>query len=423
MPPDKRLSNGGTGGFTLISQGAALPFDSRSRMAIKNRIAEFHSDMTAWRRQIHENPETAFEEVKTSELVASKLAAFGVEVHRGLAGTGVVGVLRGAGADTGRTIALRADMDALPMQEANDFAHASKVPGKMHACGHDGHTAMLLGAARYLAETRNFSGTVNFIFQPAEEGAGGGQRMVQEGLFDKFPCEMIFGMHNWPELPPGTIAVKTGPVMAGADRFDIVVRGRGGHAALPHLGVDPIVAASHLVLALQTLVSRAISPVECGVVSVTRFEAGTAYNIIPGEVKLAGTIRALTAEIRAQLEAGLRHMVETLPPTFGASAELTYHHGYPPTVNHAEPSRIAVGIAQALVGPDKVLTEVNPSMGAEDFSYMLNERPGTYIWVGQGGSELGCLLHNTRYDFNDEILPLGASYWANLVETVLTRVD
>lgn len=390
-------------------------------MAIKTRIADFHSDMTAWRRQIHEHPETAYEEVKTSALVAAKLEEFGLEVHRGLAGTGVVGVLRGAGEPNGRTIALRADMDALPMQEDNEFAHASKVPGKMHACGHDGHTAMLLGAARYLAETRDFSGTVNFIFQPAEEGAGGGQRMVREGLFERFPCEMIFGMHNWPELPPGIIAVRPGPVMAGTDRFDITIRGQGGHAALPHLGVDPIVVGAQLILALQTLVSRSIPPVESGVVSVTRFEAGTAYNIIPGEVKLAGTIRALTAEIRQRLEDGLRHMVETLPPVFGATAELAYHPGYPPTINHAEPSRIAAGIAERLVGADKVLQDAPPSMGAEDFSYMLNERPGAYVWIGQGGGQLGCQLHNTRYDFNDEILPLGASYWASLVETILPR--
>ncbi|WP_049974347.1 amidohydrolase, partial [Azospirillum sp. B4] len=302
----------------------------------------------------HENPEVAFEETQTSDFVAGKLAEFGIDVHRGLAGTGLVGVLRGEGQDTGQTIGLRADMDALPMQEENTFAHASKVAGKMHACGHDGHTTMLLGAARYLAETRNFSGTVNFIFQPAEEGAGGGKRMVEEGLFDQFPCDMVFGMHNWPELPPGQMGVRAGPVMAGADRFEITIQGRGGHAALPHLSVDPVVVASQLVLAAQTLVSRNISPVECGVVSITRIHAGTAYNIIPNEVKLAGTVRALTAEIRQQLEDGLRHLVRTLPPVFGATGELTYYLGYPPTINHADPSAIAAEVAAKVVGAENI---------------------------------------------------------------------
>ncbi|MDZ5647688.1 M20 aminoacylase family protein [Nitrospirillum sp. BR 11828] len=391
-------------------------------MAIQNRIADFHADMTAWRHHIHEHPEVAFEETRTAAFVAEKLTGFGIEVHQGLAGTGVVGVLKGEGRDTGKTIGLRADMDALPMQEENTFAHASKVAGKMHACGHDGHTTMLLGAARYLAETRNFSGTVNFIFQPAEEGAGGGKRMVEEGLFDRFPCDLVFGMHNWPELPPGKMGVRPGPVMAGADRFEITIQGRGGHAAQPHLGVDPVVVAAQLVVAAQTLVSRTISPVECGVVSITRIHAGTAYNIIPNEVKLAGTVRALTPEIRQQLEDGLRNLVTTLPPVFGATGELVYHLGYPPTINHAEPSAIAAAVAAKVAGPENVLSDMGPSMGAEDFAYMLNARPGSYVWLGQGGSALGCALHNPRYDFNDDVLPMGASYWATLVETVLPRV-
>ncbi|MBB6250559.1 M20 aminoacylase family protein [Nitrospirillum iridis] len=391
-------------------------------MAIQNRIADFHADMTAWRHHIHETPEVAFEETQTADFVAGKLTEFGIAVHRGLAGTGVVGVLQGEGKATGKSIGLRADMDALPMQEENTFAHASKIAGKMHACGHDGHTTMLLGAARYLAETRNFSGTVNFIFQPAEEGAGGGKRMVEEGLFDQFPCDMVFGMHNWPELPPGQMGVRPGPVMAGADRFEITIQGRGGHAALPHLSVDPVVVASQLVLAVQTLVSRNISPVECGVVSITRIHAGTAYNIIPNEVKLAGTVRALTAEIRQQLEDGLRHLVKTLPPAFGATGGLIYHLGYPPTINHDAPSVIAAEVAAKVVGAANIRDNLGPSMGAEDFSYMLNARPGSYVWLGQGGSALGCALHNPRYDFNDDVLPVGASYWATLVETVLPRV-
>ncbi|QJE73095.1 amidohydrolase [Aerophototrophica crusticola] len=391
-------------------------------MPIVNRIAEFHADMTQWRHQIHANPELGFEEHQTSALVAAKLAEWGIEVHRGLAGTGVVGVLHGAKGPNGRAVGLRADMDALPMQEANDFAHASKVPGKMHACGHDGHTTMLLGAARYLAETRNFDGTVNFIFQPAEEGKGGGRKMVEEGLFEKFPCDLVFGMHNWPDMPPGEIMVKPGPIMAGADQFDIRIYGRGGHAALPHHSIDPVVVAAQVIMAAQTLVSRNVSPIEAGVVSITQVNAGSAYNVIPQEVSLRGTVRALTHEVRDMLEAGLRRIVDTIPQAFGATAEIEYRIGYPPTVNSSgTPNDLARAAAEALVGRDRVHDDLGPSMGAEDFAFMLKERPGTYVWIGQGGSELGCMLHNPRYDFNDEVLPLGASYWAKLVETALPK--
>ncbi|MQP64924.1 amidohydrolase [Niveispirillum sp. SYP-B3756] len=391
-------------------------------MPIINRIADFHADMTEWRRHIHENPETGFEEFKTSAFVVEKLKEFGVEVHTGIAGTGVIGVLHGQGGPNGKAIGLRADMDALPMQEANEFAHASKVPGKMHGCGHDGHTTMLLGAARYLAETRNFSGTVNFIFQPAEEGLGGGRRMVEEGLFQRFPCDMVFGMHNWPDLPPGEMVVKSGPIMAGADQFEIKVAGKGGHAALPHHTIDPIVIAAHIVTAVQSIVSRNVSPIESGVISITQIHAGSAYNVIPEEVVMRGTVRALSHEVRDMLEARLRHIVETVPVTFGSSASMTYRRGYPPTVNHAgAPTDLAAAVARQLVGEDKVYSNVGPSMGAEDFAFMLLERPGCYVWVGQGGSALGCQLHNPRYDFNDEILPLGTSYWATLVETALPK--
>jgi len=389
-------------------------------MAIVNRIAEFHADMTAWRHRIHAHPELAFEEFQTSDLVAATLEGFGVEVHRGLAGTGVVGVLHGAGGP-GRAIGLRADMDALPMQEANDFAHASRIPGKMHACGHDGHTTMLLGAARYLAETRNFDGTVHFIFQPAEEGKGGGRRMVEEGLFDRFPCDMVFGMHNWPGMPAGTMMVKPGPVMAGADQFEITITGHGGHAAIPHKAIDPVVVAAQVILAVQTLVSRTIDPVDGGVVSITQMQGGSAYNIIPESVMLAGTVRALTPAVRQSLEDGLRRIVQTLPPVFGATGSLMYRVGYPPTINHAEPSVLAAAAAARVVGEAQVSHDEKPSMGAEDFSFMLNQRPGCYVWVGQGGEAGGCMLHNQKYDFNDEILPIGASYWATLVEQILPR--
>ncbi|WP_119678321.1 M20 aminoacylase family protein [Indioceanicola profundi] len=390
-------------------------------MPILNRIAEFHTDMTDWRRQIHAHPELGFEEFQTSELVATKLADWGIEVHSGLGGTGVVGVLHGAGGPNGKRIGLRADMDALPMEEENSFPHASKVPGKMHACGHDGHTTMLLGAARYLAETRNFDGTVHFIFQPAEEGKGGGRRMVEEGLFRQFPCDMVFGMHNWPDLPPGEMMVKPGPVMAGADQFEIHIGGRGGHAALPHHCVDPVVISAQMILAIQTLVSRRLSPIDSGVVSVTQVNAGSAYNVIPQEVTLRGTVRALTPEVRDALEEGLRHLVQTLPPALGGTGELRYKRGYPPTVNHVEPSAIAAAVAEKVVGAGRVRNDMGPSMGAEDFSFMLNERPGSYVWLGQGGAAAGCMLHNPRYDFNDDILPMGASFWAALVETTLPR--
>ncbi|MFM2044525.1 MAG: hypothetical protein RLY86_3101 [Pseudomonadota bacterium] len=390
-------------------------------MPIINRIAEFHADMTEWRHQIHAHPETAFEEVQTSALVAAKLGEWGIEVHRGLAGTGVVGVLHGAGGPNGRSIGLRADMDALNMTEENGFAHASRIPGKMHACGHDGHTTMLLGAARYLAETRNFDGTVNFIFQPAEEGKGGGRRMVEEGLFEKFPCDLVFGLHNWPDLPPGEMMVRPGPIMAGADQFEIAIAGRGGHAAIPHLAVDPVVISAQLILAIQTLVSRRLSPIDSGVVSVTQVIAGSAYNVIPQDVVLRGTVRALDPKVRDELEEGLRHLVQTMPPAFGGSGELRYHRGYPPTINHVEPTRLSAAVAEKVAGAGRVHDDLGPSMGAEDFAFMLNKRPGSYAWIGQGGSASGCMLHNPRYDFNDEILPMGASYWATLVETALPR--
>lgn len=398
-------------------------------MAIINRIADAQADMTAWRHAIHSHPETAFEEVQTSELVAQRLAEFGIEVHRGIADTGVVGVLHGAGGPPidemrGKAVGLRADMDALNVAEHNHFAHASKVPGKMHACGHDGHTAMLLGAAKYLAETRNFAGTVNFIFQPAEEGRGGGKRMVAEGLFTRFPCDLVFGMHNWPDLPVGEFGVMAGPMMASADRFEIVVKGRGGHAALPHHTVDPMVVAAQLVVAAQTLVSRNLSPIEAGVVSITQIKAGTADNIIPSEVWLAGTLRALSQEVRLRLEEGLRHLSQTLPAAFGAEAVFTFKPGYPPTVNDPRAAEIAAQAAAQVVGTECVHRNLGPSMGAEDFSYMLLEKPGAYVWVGNGGGPGAggnCMLHNPTYDFNDEILGVGASFWARLVETVLAK--
>lgn len=385
-------------------------------MAIIERIKTYHADMTAWRRDIHAHPETAFEEVRTAEVVAQKLESFGIEVHRGLAKTGVVGTLK---AGTGnRAIGLRADMDALDLDELNGFAHKSKHAGKMHACGHDGHTVMLLGAAKYLAETRNFDGTVYFIFQPAEENEGGGRVMVQEGLFEKFPVEAVYGMHNYPSLPVGVIAVRSGPMMASFDKIDIHIRGKGAHAARPHDGVDPIVVAANFIQTAQTLVSRVIDPIQPAVLSFTRIEAGHTYNVIPETAHIGGTVRAFSVAVQDRIERGLRELAAGLGAAMGADIKVTYDRRYPPLVNSDEETEIAARAAAAVVGAENVLRHEPPVMGSEDFAWMLLEKPGSYVWIGQGG-EGSCMVHNPHYDFNDDILPLGASYWATLVEQTL----
>ncbi|CAK0744965.1 Hippurate hydrolase [uncultured Gammaproteobacteria bacterium] len=391
-------------------------------MPIVNRIAAFHDDMTAWRRTLHAQPELAFEEHRTAEFVARRLAEFGIEVHRGVGGTGVIGVLRGNRSGSG-TVGLRADMDALPMSEDNDFAHASQVPGRMHACGHDGHTAMLLGAARYLAETRNFAGTVNFIFQPAEEGHGGAQRMIEDGLFDRFPCDRVFGLHNWPQLPAGAIAVSDGPVMAAADHFEIRIQGKGGHGAMPHHCFDPVVVAAHIITAAQTVVSRAIDPLDSAVISITTIHGGSAFNIIPDRVEMGGTARSFKLEIQDVIESRLRDVVEGTARAMGASATLDYQRSYPATINTAPEAALAVRAAARVVGAEAVVRNPPPSMGAEDFSFMLRQRPGCYIWLGQGGAGHGCMVHNPRYDFNDGVLALGASYWVTLAEQILAGTE
>ena len=349
-----------------------------------------------------------------------KLKSFGIEVHRGLAKTGVVGRLK-AGA-SGRTIGLRADLDALNLLEKNDFEYRSKHDGKMHACGHDGHVTMLLGAARYLAETRNFDGAVHFIFQPAEEGGGGGRVMVEEGLFEKFPCTAVYGMHNWPGMPRGRIGVRTGAMMASADLFAIRVRGKGGHAAMPHYAVDPVVVGAQIVTALQTIASRTNDPLESVVVSVTRFHAGTADNVIPDEAMLSGTCRALSPEGRDMIERRMRETVEGIAASHGIAADLDYRRNYPVLVNTAEETQRAARAAARVVGKANVAVDDPPVMGSEDFAFMLQAKPGSYVWIGNGvGAEGGCMVHNPRYDFSDEILPVGASYWAALVEQELPR--
>jgi hippurate hydrolase len=385
-------------------------------MPVINRIADFHDDMTAWRRSLHARPETAFEEHDTAEFVAAKLAEFGIEVHRGLAKTGVVGTL---GEGHGPAIGLRADMDALDITEANDFAHRSTHAGKMHACGHDGHTAMLLGAARYLAETRRFKGVVHFIFQPAEENEGGGRVMIEDGLFETFPVQAVYGMHNWPGLAVGSFAVKSGPLMAAFDVFEITVAGQGSHAGMPHLGVDSVVTAAHVITALQSITSRETDPLDAMVVSVTQVHGGDTWNVIPDHVLLRGTARSFRAPVQDTIEPAIRRIAEGVAAAHGATASVSYERRYPATVNHARETETAAAVAADVVGAGNVERNPTPSMGAEDFAFLLNEKPGCYVWLGNGPTDGERTLHNPHYDFNDAILPLGASYWARLVERVL----
>ena len=387
-------------------------------MAVLNSIAQAHDEMRGWRHALHQHPEICYEEVWTSDFIAERLQSFGIEIHRGMGKTGVVGILRGQG-DNDVAIGLRADMDGLPMTEANEFAHKSLQEGRMHACGHDGHMAMLLGAAKYLSQTRQFDGTVYFIFQPAEEGGAGAKAMMEDGLFTQFDMANIWGMHNWPGLEVGKIAVHEGACMASADHFSITITGRGGHAAMPHQSQDPIIATAALVQNLQSIVSRKIDPLEPAVVSITAINGGSAFNVIPDQVELRGTARALSAEIRAKLEAGIRQMSEQIAQAYGVTAEIGWRGGYPPTVNHSAESQRAIAIAGEIVGAGNITVNPPASMGAEDFAYMLEERKGAYIWLGGGEAVAGKMLHNTSYDFNDEVLPIGASYWARLVESEL----
>jgi amidohydrolase len=387
-------------------------------MAIINRIGDFHEEMTAWRRDLHAHPELGFEERRTAAFVAGKLDSFGFdEVHTGIAKTGVVGVLRaGNGA---RAIGLRADMDALPIHETTGRPYASTVSGKMHACGHDGHTTMLLGAARYLAETRNFDGIVYFIFQPAEELEGGARVMVEEGLFERFAVPRVFGLHNWPRAPLGSFGMRPGPIMAAADRVEIRVIGQGGHGAMPHLCRDPLVAAAQIVVALQVIVGRNVDPVAQGVVSITQFHGGDADNVIPQTVTLRGTCRSFTAEVRDLLERRIDEIARGVAAAHQVAAEVVYTRGYPATVNTETEVALAAEAALDIVGEDRVDRSVAPVMGAEDFAFMLEQKPGAYIFMGGGGDDDAPMLHSPDYDFNDEALPYGASYWARLVERLL----
>jgi len=378
-------------------------------------------ELTAIRRDLHAHPELGFEEHRTAQIVASELARLGIEYHDRIGKTGIVGVIRGEREDSGRAVGLRADMDALPMHEENDFAHASRFKGRMHGCGHDGHTTMLLGAARYLAATRRFDGTVYLIFQPGEEGFAGGKAMVEEGLFERFPADEIYALHNWPGLPPGTIAVRPGPMMAAADRIEIHIEGRGGHGAHPHIAVDPVLVAGHIITAAQSIVSRNVSPVDTAVVSLCAMHAGNlaAMSVIPREARLVGTVRTFRPQTQDAVERRLSELVHSIAAAFGAEATLKYERVYPATVNSEREAEFAARVADGLIGEQNVVRDLEPSMGSEDFSFMLQRRPGAYARLGQGGAETGCFLHNSRYDFNDEVIPLGAGYLAALAEQAL----
>jgi hippurate hydrolase len=390
-------------------------------MTIDPAIAAFASDLTAWRRDIHAHPELGFEEERTSAIVAGKLREFGCEVTTGIGKTGVVGTIRVG--NNPRAVGLRADMDALPMDETNTFAHASKHKGRMHACGHDGHTIMLLGAARYLAKTRNFDGTVHFIFQPAEEGRGGAEAMVKDGLFEKFPCEVVFGMHNRPKLDVGRFQIRSGPMMAGGGLFDIHIKGKGAHGARPESGVDPVVIGGHIITALQTVISRTIAPIDSGVISITQMHAGDAYNVIPETAVLRGTVRAFRREVMATIKEKIERIASGIAHSLGGEAKADVRIVFPPLVNNPDEAKWIGDVAASIVGEDKVNREGGYVMASEDFSYMLEKVPGAFILIGNGGGEGGCEVHNPGYDFNDEALPLGATLWSRVVETRLAKRD
>ena len=387
-------------------------------MGIEDSIARLHGEMTAWRRDLHAHPELGFEESRTAGIVADRLESFGLEVHRGVGRTGVVGVLRGGSGK--KTLGLRADMDALPIEEANGFDYRSRNAGRMHACGHDGHTTMLLGAAKALAASRNFDGTVNFIFQPAEEGLGGARAMIDDGLFERFPCEAVFGMHNRPSLPVGWFAVRAGPMMAAGGFFDIRIHGKGAHGARPEVGVDPVIVAAHVATALQTIVSRNVAPTDTAVVSVTRIQGGDAYNVIPQSATLAGTVRAFSRPVMERIDAALRRIAKGVAEGFGAKAEVEIDWKFAPTVNDPKEAEFAAGVCATLVGAERVERDPPLIMASEDFSFMLEKVPGCYLNIGNGSGETSCEVHNPGYDFNDAALPFGAAFFVRLVETRLS---
>ena len=381
-------------------------------------IRAWQDQFTAVRRDLHAHPELGFEEHRTARIVCEQLTAYGIEHHAGVGRTGVVAVIPGRTNDSGKSIGLRADMDALPMQEENDFAHKSRYDGRMHGCGHDGHTTMLLAAARYLHETRRFDGVVYLIFQPGEEGYAGAKAMIEDGLFVRFPAERLYAVHNWPGLPPGKIGITPGPAMAAADRIEIMIDGRGGHGAHPHAAIDPVLVAGHIITAAQSIVSRNVSPIDTAVVSLCSMQAGNpgAMSVIPAHAKLVGTVRTFRPATQDMIERRLNELVPSIAAAFGAKATLKYERVYPATINHDAEAAFAMRVAETLVGPENVARNLDPSMGSEDFAFMLQARPGAFARLGQGGAEGGCFLHNSTYDFNDAVIPLGAGFLASLAE-------
>ncbi len=394
-------------------------------MKLIDPIVQFHAELQQIRRAIHAYPELCYAEHRTSSLVAEKLQEWGIPILRGLGGTGIVGIIKNGNSE--RAIGLRADMDALPMQEFNTFAHASKNDGKMHACGHDGHTAMLLGAAHYLSQHRNFDGTVYVIFQPAEEGGGGARRMMDDGLFVQCPMQAVFGMHNWPGAAAGSFGVTAGPMMASSNEFEVVIKGKGAHAAQPHKSIDPIMVAVQIAQSWQTIISRNASPLDSAVLSITQIHSGSATNVIPDEATLIGTVRSFTTEMIDLVERRMRDIASHTAAAFDATVTFEFKRNYPPLLNHAKETAFAVEVMQSIAGPDNVNAHVEPTMGAEDFAFMLQEKPGCYVFLGNGEGEhrsmghgLGpCNLHNASYDFNDDLLPIGATYWVRLAEKFL----
>jgi len=398
-------------------------------MQVLDSLVTQAASIAAIRRDIHAHPELCFQEVRTADVVAAKLTEWGIPIHRGLGTTGVVGIVHGRdGGKSGKAVGLRADMDALPMQEFNTFAHTSQHAGKMHACGHDGHTAMLLAAAQHFSRHRNFDGTVYLIFQPAEEGGGGAREMIKDGLFEKFPMEAVFGMHNWPGPQVGRFAVSPGPVMASSNEFKITIKGKGGHAALPHMGLDPVPVACAMVQAFQTIISRNKKPIDAGVISVTMIHAGEATNVIPDSCELQGTVRTFTLEVLDLIEKRMQEVAEHTCAAHGLSCEFHFKRNYPPTINSAAEANFARAVMAGIVGADNVDVQ-EPTMGAEDFAYMLQAKHGAYCFIANGDGahrEMGhgagpCMLHNPSYDFNDELIPLGATYWVTLAEKWLAR--
>jgi amidohydrolase len=394
-------------------------------MQLIDGLKQSKSELQAIRRDLHAHPELRFEEQRTADVVARTLTGWGIEVHRGLAGTGVIGVVRSN--RPGRSIGLRADMDALPIQETNAFSHRSRFDSRMHACGHDGHTTMLLAGARQLAATRNFGGTVVLIFQPAEEGGAGADRMIREGLFDRFPCDAVFALHNWPGLAVGQFAVAPGPMLASTNEFEIRVTGRGGHAAMPHLTVDPVLAAVQIVQGLQGIVTRARNPIDSAVLSVTMIHAGDATNVIPDVAHIAGTVRTFADSVTDLFEQRIRQVAALTAEAHGATAAVDFQRTYPATVNHPVQAEFAASVADGIVGAGNVVRNAQPTMGAEDFAFMLRARPGAYLFIGNGdglhrdpGHGAGpCVLHNSSYDFNDELIPIGGTFWVKLAEQFL----